>query len=74
MHFDPDGVKTYYTNSGMIPCSRSGRDELAKTGSDSDRKVIAYLDTLQKDIAAPRYPGRPTKRDRRKLEDFLSEP
>ncbi len=59
MHFDPEGVKTYYTNSGMIPCSRSGRDQMAKTGTDSDRKVIAYLDTLQKDIAAPRYPGVP---------------
>ena len=26
------------------------------------------------DAAAPRFPGRPTKRERRRLEDFLDEP
>jgi multiple sugar transport system substrate-binding protein len=59
MHFDPEGAKTYYTNSGMIPCSKAGRDVLAASGTDADRKIIAYLDLLQKDPAPPRYPGVP---------------
>ena len=59
MHFDPEGAKTYYTNSGMIPCSKAGRDAIAASGTDSDRKIIAYLDMLQNDPAAPRYPGVP---------------
>jgi ABC-type glycerol-3-phosphate transport system substrate-binding protein len=59
MHFDPEGARTYYTNSGMIPCSKAGRDALAASGTDSDRKIIAYLDMLQKDPAPPRYPGVP---------------
>jgi ribosome-associated heat shock protein Hsp15 len=41
--------------------SIAARDELAK-----QRKAAAE--------AAPRYPGRPTKKQRRKLEDFLNEP
>jgi multiple sugar transport system substrate-binding protein len=59
MHFDPEGAKTYYTNSGMIPCSKAGRDTMAASGTDADRKIIAYLDLLQKDPAPPRYPGVP---------------
>jgi multiple sugar transport system substrate-binding protein len=59
MHFDPEGAKTYYTDSGMIPCSKAGRDALAASGTDADRKIIAYLDLLQKDPAPPRYPGVP---------------
>jgi multiple sugar transport system substrate-binding protein len=59
MHFDPEGVKTYYTNSGMIPCSKAGRDAMAASGTDADREIIAYLDLLQKDPAPPRYPGVP---------------
>ena len=59
MHFDPEGAKTYYTNSGMIPCSKAGRDALAASGTDADRKIIAYLDMVQEDPAAPRYPGVP---------------
>ena len=41
--------------------SIAAREELAK-----QRKAAAD--------ASPRYPGRPTKRQRRKLEDFLNEP
>lgn len=59
MHFDPEGATTYYTNSGMIPCSKPGRDALVASGTDSDRKVIAYLDLLQQNPAPPRYPGVP---------------
>jgi multiple sugar transport system substrate-binding protein len=43
----------------MIPCSKAGRDVLAASGTDADRKIIAYLDLLQKDPAPPRYPGVP---------------
>ncbi|MBS7701211.1 MULTISPECIES: ABC transporter substrate-binding protein [unclassified Chelatococcus] len=59
MHLDPDGAKTYYVGSGMIPCSKAARDAFAATGSEADRKIIAYLDVLQKEPAAPRYPGVP---------------
>jgi multiple sugar transport system substrate-binding protein len=59
MHFDPEGARTYYQGSGMIPCSKAGRDALTKDGSDADRKIIAYLNTLQTNAAAPRYPGVP---------------
>lgn len=59
MQFDPEGAKTYYVNSGMIPCSKAARDAFAATGSEADRKIIAYLDVLQKEPAAPRYPGVP---------------
>jgi multiple sugar transport system substrate-binding protein len=32
---------------------------VAEDGTDADRKIMAYLDELQKDIADPRYPGVP---------------
>lgn len=59
MHFDPEGSSTYYLGSGMIPCRRALRDLVAEAGGEADRKIMAYLDELQKDIAAPRYPGVP---------------
>ena len=43
----------------MIPCSKAGRDAIAESGTDGDRKIIAYLDLLQEDPAPPRYPGVP---------------
>jgi multiple sugar transport system substrate-binding protein len=59
MHFDPEGSRTYYVGSGMIPCRRALRDQMAETGSEADKKIIAYLNELQEDPAAPRYPGVP---------------
>jgi multiple sugar transport system substrate-binding protein len=59
MQFDQEGSKTYYVGSGMIPCSKTVRDAVAASGTDADKKIIAYLNELQKDIAAPRYPGVP---------------
>lgn len=59
MHFDPEGSRVFYEGSGMIPCSKILRDKLAETGSDSDRKIIEYLNLLQEDPAPPRYPGVP---------------
>lgn len=59
MHFDPEGTRTYYLGSGMIPCRKALRDMVADAGGDADKKIMAYLDELQKDIAAPRYPGVP---------------
>ncbi len=57
MHFDPEGVEIYYRDSGMVPASKAGRDDLIKLGSDADRKIVAYLDLLQENPAPPRYPG-----------------
>src|SRR3546814_687174 len=57
MTFDPEGVQIYYRNSGMIPASQAGRDDLAREGSDTDRKIIEYVELLQQNPAAPRYPG-----------------
>lgn len=59
MHFDPEGARTYYIGSGMVPCRKALRDMVAEAGTDADRKIMVYLDELQKDIAAPRYPGVP---------------
>ena len=59
MHFDPEGSRVFYENSGMIPASKTLRDQLAETGSEADRKIIAYLNLLQEDPAPPRYPGVP---------------
>jgi multiple sugar transport system substrate-binding protein len=57
MTFDPEGIQIYYRNSGMIPASQVGRDALAREGSDTDRKIIAYIELLQQNPAPPRYPG-----------------
>lgn len=59
MHFDPEGSRVFYEGSGMIPASKTLRDQLAETGSEADRKIIAYLNLLQEDPAPPRYPGVP---------------
>ena len=39
--------------------SEGGRDALVASGTDSDRRIIAYLDLLQQNPAPPRYPGVP---------------
>lgn len=59
MHFDPEGARTYYIGSGMIPSRQANRAMVGEAGSDADRKIMDYLDELQKDIADPRYPGVP---------------
>jgi multiple sugar transport system substrate-binding protein len=57
MHFDPEGVELYYRDSGMVPASKAGRVALAKEGSDSDRRVLAYIDLIQQEETPPRNPG-----------------
>jgi multiple sugar transport system substrate-binding protein len=57
MHFEPAGIELYYRGSGMVPASKAGRAALANEGTDSDRKIIAYIDLLQQNPAPPRYPG-----------------
>lgn len=59
MHFDPEGSRVFYENSGMIPASKTLRDALAESGTESDRKIIGYLNLLQEEPAPPRYPGVP---------------
>ena len=57
MTFDPEGVQIYNRKSGMIPASKAGREELMREGSDTDRKIIDYVELLQQNPAPPRYPG-----------------
>ena len=57
MHFDPEGSKIYYTGSGMIPASKAAREVVIAAGNPADKKIVDYLDLLQKNPAPPRYPG-----------------
>jgi multiple sugar transport system substrate-binding protein len=54
---DPQGSEIFYSGSGVIPASKAARDKLAKTGSDADRKIISFIEEVDKNPAAPRYPG-----------------
>ena len=57
---------------------RGGAPDAAKLYRETDASVAAReaasFARHAADDAQPRFPGRPTKRERRKLEDFLNEP
>ena len=57
---------------------RGSAVDAAKLYRETDASIAAREeDALRRRLAAasdPRFPGRPTKRQRRKLEDFLNEP
>lgn len=57
---------------------RGGAAEAALLYRENDASLAARLEALAQRRAeravAPQYPGRPTKKQRRKLEDFLNEP
>ncbi len=57
---------------------RGGAADAAKLYRETEASAAAREQALQERRAAeasqPRFPGRPTKRQRRKLEDFLNEP
>jgi ribosome-associated heat shock protein Hsp15 len=57
---------------------RGSAAEAAKLYRETDASVAARateeLARRQAGALQPRFPGRPTKRDRRRLEDFLNEP
>src|SRR3546814_17601010 len=59
MTFDPEGVQIYYRNSGMIPASQAGRDDLAREGSDTARTTNEFVQLLQHTPAAPPQPDWP---------------
>ena len=45
-----------------------------ETEASAAAREAAQLERRAAELAQPRFPGRPTKRERRKLEDFLNEP
>lgn len=45
-----------------------------ETEASAAAREQAWLARRAAEAAQPRFPGRPTKRERRKLEDFLNEP
>ena len=45
-----------------------------ETEASAAAREAAQLERRSAELAQPRFPGRPTKRERRKLEDFLNEP
>ncbi len=45
-----------------------------ETAASAEAREEEALRRRAADAAQPRFPGRPTKRQRRKLEDFLNEP
>lgn len=57
---------------------RGGAVDAAKLYRENEASIAAREALLEQKRAAqaasPQYPGRPTKRQRRKLEDFLNEP
>jgi ribosome-associated heat shock protein Hsp15 len=57
---------------------RGSATDAAKLYSETATSIAAreeaHLLRRAGDLAQPRFPGRPTKRERRKLEDFLNEP
>ena len=57
---------------------RGGAADAALLYKEDDESIAARCELAKQRKAAaeasPRYPGRPTKRQRRKLEDFLNEP
>ena len=57
MHFDPEGVDLYYTGSGMIPASTAGLEKFGSTGTENEKKIVAYLRMLREEPAPSRRPG-----------------
>ena len=60
-----------------VATRRGSATEAAKLYREPDAARAAReaeIARRRSDAAAPRFPGRPTKRERRRLEDFLDEP
>ena len=45
-----------------------------ETAASAAAREAAHAERRAAELSQPRFPGRPTKRERRKLEDFLNEP
>lgn len=48
LHFDPEGSRIFYKDSGVVPASSRARAELAANGSDAEKRVVAYIENLVK--------------------------
>jgi ribosome-associated heat shock protein Hsp15 len=71
------GIVCEVTVTGLAD-RRGNATEAAKLYTETEASMAAreeaHLLRRANDAAQPRFPGRPTKRERRKLEDFLNEP
>ena len=57
MHTDPEGSVIFYSGSGMIPASATGRATLRDEGSPGEITALDYIELILQSTAPPRNPA-----------------